>query len=698
MTKKNYPPLELTASQSQTLCSIFDTFIAELSPEKTLALVTSIQGKEDCYGINQTQVSNLAKISASSLDVKATVLDFFQNSVEPSKRVDLLRVLDLLATRPGSLLMTGYFQPFHLLSQEQREQVLLSWRKSSMQTFRGLYSSLAGICLFNAYSLTNSPILEAIGYDADKFFETHPDYEPVQHNRIPMMTKEQVTGMTFDVIVVGSGAGGGVVAGELAQAGYSVLVIEKGKYFHPSEMVQEEYQGYRDMYDGGTAFLATNGTTQCLAGSTLGGGTALNYLVSLKPQYFVREEWAKQGLSHFISPQFNKDLERVFDRIGATTENVTMSKTSEKFISGCKQLGYEVERTPVNTGGRAHHCNKCMLGCKAGIKNSTANTWLVDAMNHGARFLDRTIVTRVLTSKGKAIGVECHIHDSTEVTRLMAKHVIVACGSLRTPTLLKNSGLSNKHIGKHLVIQPISMVFGFYDEVIRQNDGPLISNVCNALDNCQGDHYGAKIEEGILLPGGVSNKIPWLGAAEHKSMMMRHKSMVSMLNVVRDKDSVGVVDYDPSSPNPIFSYKVSKHDGTSMVMCIEKNMKIMVTSGARELYSPQPNVDPFKFRDDEESRIDNPRFIKWIETIHKAGALNTPLISVHQLGTCRMGVSPKISAVQPTGETWEIKNLHVADGSVFPTSVGVNPMVTIEAVALHIARNVISSLEPKSRL
>lgn len=286
MTKRNYPPLELTESQSQTLCSIFDTFIAELSPAKSQALVTSIQGKEDCYGINQTQVTNLSKISASSLDLKAIVLDFFQNSVEPSKRVDLIRVLDLLATRPGSLLMTGYFQPFHLLNQEQREQVLLNWKKSSMSAFNGLYSSLAGICLFNAYSQTNSPLLQSIGYDADKYFENHPDYEAVQHNRIPMMTKEQVTGMSFDVIVVGSGAGGGVVAGELSKAGYSVLVIEKGKYFHPSEMVQEEYQGYRDMYDGGTAFMASNGTTQCLAGSTLGGGTALNYLVCLKVSYY----------------------------------------------------------------------------------------------------------------------------------------------------------------------------------------------------------------------------------------------------------------------------------------------------------------------------------------------------------------------------------------------------------------------------
>lgn len=284
---KRYPPLELTASQSEILNAIFDTFLAPLTSDEEQYIKQVIQGKESIYQTNTNQVSKIAGLSASSLNVQATVLEFFENHVEPAKRVDLIRVLDLLATRPGSLLLTGSWTPFSQLGRFKREQILLKWKLSSIQQLNALYNAFAGLCFFNAYSRTGSPLAQAIGYDAadgDRFFENHPDYKPVMHDRIPMMSTEEATSgnLKFDVIVVGSGAGGGVVAAELSQAGYSVLVIEKGKYYHQTEIVQEEEKGFANMYDGGTSSVSTNGQIQCLSGSTLGGGTTLNYLVSLK--------------------------------------------------------------------------------------------------------------------------------------------------------------------------------------------------------------------------------------------------------------------------------------------------------------------------------------------------------------------------------------------------------------------------------
>lgn len=300
-------------------------------------------------------------------------------------------------------------------------------------------------------------------------------------------------------------------------------------------------------------------------------------------------------------------------------------------------LGYHIEKVYVNTGGKAHHCSRCMMGCKSGIKNSTANTWLLDALKHGARFLDRTLVTRIITNdRGtKAVGVECQIHDSQQSVVIKAKKVIAACGALRTPGLLKSSGLSNNNIGKHLRLQPIMFGFGFFDENIRQSDGPLISRVCNTSDDCHGDNYGAKIEEGLMLPGGLASKIPWFGAAKHKELMLRHKSVVSFLNVVRDKDSVGVVNYDNSNPNPVYEYALSKHDAKSLTICIERNMRILAAAGARELFTSQTNVEGFAFKEDETSSADNPRFNQWLERVNKAGisAISTPLVSVHQLGS-----------------------------------------------------------------
>lgn len=359
------------------------------------------------------------------------------------------------------------------------------------------------------------------------------------------------------------------------------------------------------------------------------------------------------------------------------------------------------------------------MGCKHGIKNSTANTWLKDAFHNGAHFLEQTFVTRVLMKGGKTIGVECQAQDSDMLFQIRAQRVVIAAGALRTPSILKASGLKNPHIGRHLRLQPILIGLGVYDEPIRQTEGPLITRVSNVSDDCHGDKYGAKIEEGLLLPGALASRLPWLGAAKHRELMLKHRSIASFVNVVRDKDSVGVVIYDPKNKGkaPVFDYALSQHDEKSMTISIERNMKIMAASGARELITGQPNVEPFKFRDDEVSSVDNPRFVQWLRRVRKAGisAVATSLVSVHQLGSwyiyitniyvgsyskinndcyicSRMGVSPKSSAVQPTGETWEVKNLFVADGSVFPTAVGVNPMVTIEAISLHVSRQVKLSL------
>ncbi|KAI8098251.1 GMC oxidoreductase-domain-containing protein [Gilbertella persicaria] len=619
-------PFVLNKSQIEMLSAIFDTFIAPLSPTEQHAIEQKLQAS----GISPKHISTMSHVSATSLRLTPVVIQFIQDVVPPTKQKELVRILDMLATRPGALLLTGHWQPLTELDREKREQVLLGWQKSSFLTFRTLYKAFASLCLFHAYNRKNSVLNECLNYHAsrDIFFEQHQDYSTIEHERLPMMTTEEALQghLSFDVVVVGSGAGGGVVAAELSKAGYSVLVIEKGKYYHQSEMVPNEEEAYKNMYDTGTAMTSRNNSIECLSGATLGGGTAVNYLVSLKPQHFVREEWILQGLSHFNSPQFSKDLDYVFDRIGASQENILETLTNQKFEKGCRDLGYPIEKVYVNTGGKPHHCSRCMYGCRSGIKHSTANSWLKDAHQYGARFLDRTQVTRVLTKNQKVVGVECVVHR-TQKTTIQATRVIVACGALRTPSLLWASGLKNPHIGRHLVLQPILFGFGLFDEPIRQKDGPLISRVSDGGD--------VKIEEGLVLPGGLATKLPWLGAARHKELMLRHDHILSLINVVRDTDSIGTVIHDPENPNPVFDYVLSKLDQQVMITSLERNMKLMVAAGARELYTLQPNVEPFVFSPEENIRVDHPRFEHWLESVRKAGisSISTPLVSVHQLGS-----------------------------------------------------------------
>lgn len=286
--EKQHPGLELSSTQYETLAAICDTFLAQLSSTEEERIQKKIHHSGVVYEASTDQVKELANYSASSLHVPDNVIEFLSNTVDTKKRADLIRVLNLLGTKSGSLLLTGYFSPLSKLSRLEREQVMLNWRTSKFQAFRTMFASFSLLTLFNSYKVTNSPLGKCIGYDSahgDQFFETHQDYNPIEHPRIPMMSTAEATrhNLEFDVIVVGSGAGGGVAAAELSLAGHSVLVIEKGRYYHQSEMVIEEEKAYINMYDGGgSPFTAENGSVYCLAGSTLGGGTALNYLVSLK--------------------------------------------------------------------------------------------------------------------------------------------------------------------------------------------------------------------------------------------------------------------------------------------------------------------------------------------------------------------------------------------------------------------------------
>lgn len=129
------------------------------------------------------------------------------------------------------------------------------------------------------------------------------------------------------------------------------------------------------------------------------------------------------------------------------------------------------------------------------------NTWLRDAAQHGAQFLDRTRVLRVLVKKGKAVGVECLIHGTNQKIRIGADRVVVSAGSLHSPGVLKRSGLSNPNIGRHLRVHPVSFCCGKMDYAVDSWNGSIMTALSNVTENCQGDYYGAKLEVPVLHPG-----------------------------------------------------------------------------------------------------------------------------------------------------------------------------------------------------
>ncbi|KAI8890250.1 hypothetical protein K501DRAFT_266167 [Backusella circina FSU 941] len=309
------------------------------------------------------------------------------------------------------------------------------------------------------------------------------------------------------------------------------------------------------------------------------------------------------------------------------------------------------------------------------------NSWLRDAYAHNAKFMEKTKVDHVIIEDGRVQGVEIMAHYDRKMT-IRADKVVVSGGSLQSPGVLLRSGLTNKNIGKNLKLHPCSITLGFFDKSITTSEGSIMTAISDVAENEDNEGYGAKLEVPLVHPGCFSSVLPWRGAAHHKDLMARYDTCSPILILSRDKDSNCSVRYNEHN-DFIIDFELSPHDRQSIMAGIKRSLFVLAAAGARELHTGQFSVEPFVFNGDEESSVENTRFLEWIDQVEKTGLSREKagFFGAHQMSSNRMGVSSKTSVTKPTGETWEVKNLYVADASILPTATGVNPMVTTEAVS-----------------
>ena len=272
-----------------------------------------------------------------------------------------------------------------------------------------------------------------------------------------------------DVVVVGSGCGGGVCAKNLAEAGYRVVVVERAHYFPTEHLPMAEKDAPVHLFMDGGMRTSDDNSIGVIAGQAFGGGGTVNWSASLQTQSFVREEWAQSGLSFFTSSEFQKSLDRVCTRMGVSGDHVQHNPNNQVLLEGARKLGYGVKVVPQNTGGVQHYCGYCTLGCGAGEKQGPMVSFLPDAAKAGTRFIEGFEADEILfdstTRKKVAIGVKGRWRSrdgkggvsgdgfKREVV-VKAKRVIVSGGTLQSPLLLLRSGLKNPQIGKNLHLHP----------------------------------------------------------------------------------------------------------------------------------------------------------------------------------------------------------------------------------------------------
>ena len=610
-------------------------------------------------------------------DVPARMMSAIRGIASNADRRQILGALRLLDTRAGALTLTGRPFPVSWLGRSEAEAVLQRLVGSRVAALRKLGSVVSSLATQALYGY-ESPVWTKLGYPGP-LGAVPPEDRKLQ----PLDVTSDET-LSCDVVVVGSGAGGGCVAAGLARAGLDVIVVEKGGYRSESDFHHREGAALSEMYLYGGNLTTTDLGVLILAGSTLGGGTVVNYSTSFKTPPDVLEQWREvSGIDAFANGEFEEHLETAATRLGVNTDSSASGKRDEIVEAGLEKLGWHVDSMPRAVRGCAQDesCGYCGFGCRLGAKQSTMRVYLQDAFDAGARLIVGADIDKVTIDEGRATGVVGSVgHHRLEVN---ARAVVAAAGAIETPALLLRSKLAGQ-VGRNLHLHPGTAAWGIFDEDVRIWEGTMQARYSDEFRGWDGG-WGPLLETVPVHPGSWSMAMSWLSASHHRSMM-EHYSRVGFCAALPRDSSSGRVRIGRDG-RPRIDYRLDEGDERRIAEGVVRAASVVEAAGARKVYSLHkasvsyvPGVAGARER--------------WVRETKRLGYGGgaAKLVSYHQMGSCRMGTDPATSAIDADNQSHEVKNLFVVDASAFPTASGVNPMLTIYGIAERAAGRISNRL------
>jgi choline dehydrogenase-like flavoprotein len=461
----------------------------------------------------------------------------------------------------------------------------------------------------------------------------------------------------YDVVVVGSGAGGGVIAGELAERGRKVLLLETGPHKTAADFTRWEAKAAHELWwpirfaliDGGAG-----GAVGLIGGRCVGGSTTINTKVALRADPADLAKWDEASGLKLDSSDLAPHYERVEQRLGVR-ERSDWSKSVRKVEPAFRTLGAPLEAVRSYTDSNCVNLGSCLQGCPTNGGKSTQNTYIADALAAGLLELRAdSHVERVVIEDGEATGVE-YVGPDGALTRVDAGAVVVAGGTLNTPQLLLRSGLpdspSSRLVGRNLGFHPARLVYGLFDE---PQDNHMVYPITAHAMGHQHDEDGGFVIEATTIqdPIGFATTLedengPLYGPALVEALRA-FRRWIGLLVMVSD-DNNGSVQLDENGQD-VYEASFTAAENARMAGALDFTRDVLVEAGASS--------------------------VRW-----------TGLITTHQQGSCRMGSDPERSVVDADGQSWDVKRLYVGDGSVVPRTLSVNPSLTIMALASRLAEH-----------
>ena len=521
-----------------------------------------------------------------------------------------------------------------------------------------------------------NPTWASIGYHP-------PDGPPAAPAVLRITIIRCPTELDCDVVIVGSGAGGSVAAAVLAAAGKRVIVLEGGSGKQAPDFILREDAG-RLLFQDQAMTTTSDLSVGILAGATLGGGTTVNWGTSLVLPFSIRMEWADlSGCRFFIEESFDRAFEAIKTMLSVGQAETVVNQNNAKLRDGCQALNYRWCALPRNSRGcDPALCSFCTFGCPLNAKQSGPVALLRRAQEQDTTIIANCRAERVVIRGRRAVGVDATATDpetgERHTVRVHAPIVVVAAGAINTPVLLMRSGVSLHALGRNLFLHPTAVVAGRYKgQQILPWVGPPQTIMSDQFAEYSGN-YGFRLETAPAHPGFIAGALPWFDAQDHQSRMEHLAETSFFIALVRDRTS-GSVRAGRDGP-PIIEYSPGKLERELLCRGVQEAARVHWAAGADEILSPHTRRHCFQRGADAIEEFcaqlsREPVDHNWMA-----------LYSAHQMGTARMGSSKRDAVCNEEGEVFGVKNLFVADASAFPASSGVNPMLTIMALAKHSAQ------------